>query len=269
MGQIVTVGFGKEKLQLRLNENLHLFKDAWVCKRHSNADFELHIILKGSCDLEVDDRSFSMEAGRAVIIAPGAYHLPTPQKGPFERFTMSFALEAGAVMERLRQTEVFSVTKEMDRLCRDIFRETAGTSPYRREMLQALTTQLMICTLRTLGIQAPSAAPTTRAGREVIQQLDDFFELHMADDVGAEVLAEQLHLSRRQLARILQKTYGMGFREKRIRARMDHAAWLLHSTADSVNQIAEAVGYASETAFYQAFRDYFGQTPGQYRRTKR
>ena len=135
--------------------------------------------------------------------------------------------------------------------------------------LQALTTQLMICTLRTLGIQAPPAAPTTRAGREVIQQLDDFFELHMADDVGAEVLAEQLHLSRRQLARILHKTYGMGFREKRIRARVDHAAWLLHSTADSVNQIAVAVGYASETAFYQAFRDYFGQTPGQYRKHKK
>ena len=172
-------------------------------------------------------------------------------------------------MEKLGQTEVFSVTGEMDRLCRDIFRETAGTSPYRREMLQALTTQLMICTLRTLGIREQPVNQTAHAGREVIQKLDDFFELHMADDVGAEVLAAQLHLSRRQLARILLKTYGMGFREKRIRARMNHAAWLLHSTEDSVNQIAESVGYASETAFYQAFRDYFKQTPGQYRRTKR
>ena len=102
MGQIVTVGFGKEKLQLRLNENLHLFKDDWVCKRHSNADFELHIILKGSCDLEVDDRLFSMKAGHAVIIAPGAYHLPTPKKGAFERFTMSFALEEGADRQSTR-----------------------------------------------------------------------------------------------------------------------------------------------------------------------
>ena len=87
----------------------------------------------------------------------------------------------------------------------------------------------------------------------------------MAENVGAEKLAEQLHLSRRQLARVLQQTYGMGFREKLIRTRMDHASWLLRNTQLPVSHIVMKVGYASEAAFFQAFHSRFGTTPRQYR----
>ena len=265
MARPITVTVGKEQLQLRLNDRIHLFKDSWECKRHSNADFELHMVLKGSCALEIEDRQYTLTARTAVIVPPGRYHLPKPMPGEFERFTMSFSLGRGALRTALEETEPFAVTQPMEQLCQSIFRECGDSAPFRRDLLQALLTELLLWVFRGLKLGQHSQAETPVEAGGSIQKIDDFFELHMADDIGAEELAASLHISRRQLARILQKTYGIGFREKRIRTRMDHAAWLLRNTDDPVNRIAEAVGYASETAFYQAFTDQFGQTPGQYR----
>ena len=265
MARPITVTVGQEQVQLRLNDRIHLFKDDWECKRHSNAEFELHMILKGGCRLEIEDRHYTMTAGTAVIVPPGQYHLPKVVPGEFERFTMSFSTGRGNLRTALETVRPFGVTDRADALCRSIFDECGGNAPFRKEMLQALATQLLLEVFRCLELGQESREETVETVG-IIQRIDDFFELHMADDASAEELAASLHISRRQLARVLQKTYGMGFREKRIRTRMEHAAWLLRTTDTPVNRIAEAVGYASETAFYQAFTDRFGQTPGEYRR---
>ena len=264
MARPVTLTVGDQQIRLRLNDRIDLYKDAWECKRHSNADFELHMILKGSCALEIGDRQYDLAERSAVIVPPGQYHLPKPLPGEFERFTMSFSLGRSGLRSALEEVKPFAVTDSMVQLCQRIFRECGDNAPFRGELLQALVTQLLLEVLRCLGLGKRSQEAPAEVN-ESIQRIDDFFELHMADDMGAEELAESLHISRRQLARILQKTYGMGFREKRVRTRMDHAAWLLRNTADPIQRVAAAVGYASETAFYQTFVRQFGQTPGQYR----
>ena len=97
------------------------------------------------------------------------------------------------------------------------------------------------------------------------KKIDNFFERNFPEKNGRAVLAEQLHLSKRQLDRILNAQYGMGFQEKLIQTRMDHAALLLRTTEQTVQDIIGAVGYNSVTAFYKAFRDAFSMTPQQYR----
>lgn len=49
------------------------------------------------------------------------------------------------------------------------------------------------------------------------------------------------------------------------RWRVNLAAKRLRSTGDSIEAIAEDVGYDSPTAFGKAFRKHFGHTPGRYR----
>jgi transcriptional regulator GlxA family with amidase domain len=74
-----------------------------------------------------------------------------------------------------------------------------------------------------------------------------------------------LNLSKRQLNRVLKKHYGMCFREKLCRARMDRAGWLLNTTEMSVSKICEEVGYLSETSFYKAFKRHYKMSPSKYR----
>ena len=82
------------------------------------------------------------------------------------------------------------------------------------------------------------------------------------------MLADLLHISRRQLVRILQANYGMNFRQKLQKTRMDYAAWLLATTNRQVSDIGQEVGYSSEAAFFKLFKRAFGMTPKAYRSAK-
>ena len=99
--------------------------------------------------------------------------------------------------------------------------------------------------------------------------MDTYFEQHFADSAGEQVLAELLHVSRRQLVRILQEHYGMSFRQKLLCTRMDYAAWLLRTTDSPVSNICDRVGYSSEAAFFKTFRQHFGSTPNRYRKLRK
>ncbi|MBO5364183.1 MAG: AraC family ligand binding domain-containing protein, partial [Clostridia bacterium] len=42
--------------------------------RHCNACYELHICLKGTCVMGIDEKSYFLMERDAVLIAPGKYH---------------------------------------------------------------------------------------------------------------------------------------------------------------------------------------------------
>lgn len=264
------ISFGLEKLLIHMNEKLYQEKAEWESSRHSNADYELHVILRGACDVDVEDQPHVLREGQAVIIAPGRYHRTMHKPGEFERFSVSFSLTEGPLLDLMRTSvpscRIYTVTPEVTSLCRGIFYESAAGNPFRREMMQAQLTQLMLNNFRLLNLSTESRSGVSGPSNyERTYLIDNFFEAHLADKAGEEELAAMLHLSRRQLSRVLKENYGMGYREKLLRTRMDCAAWLLRCTDKRINEIANEVGYTSEAAFYQVFRTRFEMTPTEYR----
>ena len=48
--------------------------------------------------------------------------------------------------------------------------------------------------------------------------------------------------------------------------RIEHAKRMLETGGESAGEIAGMVGYADATAFFKAFRELTGLSPGEYRR---
>lgn len=264
------VMLGDKPVNAYLSDSVHLEKHSWNSKRHSNADYELHLILHGECKLEVAEDRLWLKGKEGVLIAPGHYHQASSLPGDFEHLTVAFHLPEGnlrnLLVQRFPVCGVFNISSEMMAACQGIFYEAAANNAFRREMLQALVTQLLLSTFRILGV----ARETTQKTGDTLKILrtdiiDQFFETNFASTVGEDDLAKELHISRRQLGRILKAYYGMGFREKLLLTRMDHAAWYLRNTDRKISEIAGLVGYASEAAFFQVFRKTFEMTPQQYR----
>jgi AraC-like DNA-binding protein len=82
-------------------------------------------------------------------------------------------------------------------------------------------------------------------------------------------LAREVHLSRATLARRFAALVGEPPLTYLARWRMHLAAQRLKYSTDSVETIANAVGYRSEYAFNRAFSRHRGQPPGRYRRLAR
>jgi len=83
------------------------------------------------------------------------------------------------------------------------------------------------------------------------------------DDRGLEEWAAWAGLSARNLSRLFRRETGASFAQWRQQARLGHALELLADGA-AVSEVADALGYASVSAFVAMFRRSFGQSPGRY-----
>lgn len=78
-------------------------------------------------------------------------------------------------------------------------------------------------------------------------------------------VAERLHLSQRTLERRLHRA-GTSFREINNEVRMSLAADYLEWGYLSTDEIGYLLGYGQSATFYRAFKNWFGITPGAYRK---
>ena len=86
---------------------------------------------------------------------------------------------------------------------------------------------------------------------------------HPQDDRSLEEWAAWGGLSARNLSRLFRRETGASFAQWRQQARLGHALELL-ADGTAVSQVADALGYASVSAFVAMFRRAFGQSPGRY-----
>jgi len=100
---------------------------------------------------------------------------------------------------------------------------------------------------------------------DFLQEVSEAVDAHIDNsNFGVDWLADELDLSARHLRRRLKAVTRLspaGF----IRARrLQHAAALLQEGADTVADVADAVGYRDASYFSRLFRDTFGCSPTEY-----
>lgn len=265
----VVIRLDGTRFVLSFSTMLHEAQYSWDTERHCNGDYEMHSILSGHCLVNVDNHLYDISAGDTILIAPGQYHKPQNVSSDFCRLSLSFSLSGAMqpqIVHEIMPCKVIRLPACLQQVARQLIAEVSQTSPFQAEMLNALGKQLLIGILRDLKITQGTAKESTFADWRT-GVIDDYFEKRASAYGTESELAELLHLSRRQLTRVLQTNYGMNFRQKLLSARMEHAGWLLRSTQKSVTEVCDAVGYTSEAMFYKNFKTYHGMTPLLYRKT--
>ncbi len=243
-----------------------------VCdsNRHCNACYELHICLKGSCVMSIEETSYPLGEGDAVLIAPGKYHCLKEEGADHEHFVIPFTIKGGSIVEEIssygKESRILHLTELEENLCHAVITEYRTREIFWRKNVHSICFLLLSGLFRRISDyishreQEEQSYEKPRFGI-----IDNFFEENLTEDCTEEHLAGMLNLSRRQLQRVLMKHYGMGFREKRRLARLDHAGWLLRTTELPIARICEVVGYQSEPSFFKAFKEHYGISPAIYR----
>jgi len=86
-------------------------------------------------------------------------------------------------------------------------------------------------------------------------------------ELGSAELASSLAISESTLRRRL-KAEGTNLQEIKDRARLGQGLHLLQTTSRSIGLIAEQCGYQSQSRFTNKFKQLFGLTPSELRKTK-
>jgi len=96
-------------------------------------------------------------------------------------------------------------------------------------------------------------------------------QLFLRSDLTLPRLAARMDCSVNHLSQVINSGFGMSFFDYMNQYRVQHATQLLtnrDARNDAILNIAFAVGFNSNSAFYAAFKKCTGQTPAQYRQAQ-
>lgn len=111
-----------------------------------------------------------------------------------------------------------------------------------------------------------SLVPLPAGGDEAVAAARRWLEDNHARPVRMGELAAAVHLTERTLLRRFRKATGRTPGRYLQAVRIEHAKRMLETGGESAGEIAGMVGYADATAFFKAFRELTGLSPGEYRR---
>ena len=121
---------------------------------------------------------------------------------------------------------------------------------------------------QVMEIACPESGIDLSASQEqVIRNVHDYMVEHLSERITIEELSREFLMNTTTLKAVFKKVYGTSLAAHWKAHRMEKAASLLLTTQDDVGTIARSVGYESQSRFTAAFREEYGVSPGEYRRS--
>ncbi len=253
---------------------------------HYHTTTEFQYFTAGSAQILSGDTAYTASAGDLIIIPAGTLHRNSGQDDHFSRLAFSIALQklpcdstSAGFSEYLHYSTLFSaaespcvihvpeLTEIIDRLIQCSVSETLS---HRVPLLLAQ----IFCDAADVVYLTAQEQSTVKPRGESIPTVDGQIRRHLIEYFictsymkpnAADLLMEELHLSRRQTDRIVRACMGESLNSLLIRQRMNAAQVLLRYTERPITVIAEEVGYTSYVGFYSAFKKHVGISPDAYR----
>lgn len=99
-----------------------------------------------------------------------------------------------------------------------------------------------------------------------LQRAKDYIEIHYADGITIESVADYVGIDRTHFSKQFNKTYGLSPMKYVQQLRMDEAVLLMKQTDYKIAEIAQSVGYPDLFSFSKAFKKQAGVSPTAYRK---
>ncbi|MDN8582537.1 AraC family transcriptional regulator, partial [Eikenella corrodens] len=132
-------------------------------------------------------------------------------------------------------------------------------------VVNALSQVMLVAVLRRYRQQSSDPSFLSQLEDPRLSGLLQAVLLAPQEDWSIAQMAEMAKLSRAQLMRLFKSVIGESPHRFVLSIRLQQAAVQLAASADTILRIALENGFVSESHFNRAFKQYFGQTPKQYR----
>lgn len=233
--------------------------EIWNWKRHKHSCVELIYFLSGSANLTVGETDLRVDAMPydLVIYPPNMYHSEQLQGDEYREIICLWINIPGlSFPETIRVQDSDASIKA---LLINLYEE------YKREdSIPALVDHYAkILAIRIARRFYRNEAMLSLADRVMIYMQDN-----MTEDLDVAKIAEFAYVSKSYLSRIFKEHTGLSLMEYLRLIRMKAAEIKLIASNMPVEEIAYSIGYNSPKHFTNAFREYSGMSPREYRRVK-
>jgi len=142
-----------------------------------------------------------------------------------------------------------------------------------KEILEGVRSAPTVCSryeaaYRLVDFLISLSVPLPVPGDPVILRLRRYVEEHYRTSVTQEELAKVAACSVPNIYRIFSKNFGLSPRNYVNKVRLEKAAILLETSALSVTEVAQGVGFEDAVYFSRLFKEKYGISPKNYRAAK-
>lgn len=268
---------------------LALLGAGWIRAYGSDLDalhFHNHLEIgycHGGCGImEYGDDEHPFKAGSFTVIPPNFLHNTMSASGTKSRWEYLF-IDAKSFLEERSPDRPDRVTRGLRRIYSSALLLNHDTHPALAELVLGIMAeqrgqdefyrQATHGLLDALLVHVARIHPKPREHGEVdsghifaLQPALDYAGAHYREKVMISDMAEACHLSETHFRRRFTETMRMPPLAYLNLVRIEQACRLLHTTQESIQDIAVQAGFSTITSFNRNFKDVTGVTPLQWRR---
>jgi AraC-like DNA-binding protein len=243
---------------------------------HTHSYWEIHIFLSGTATHFFNGHRYQIEPNTIWVIHPADKHCIIDGSPDLSYINFGIDIETFELFTST-QSDILKTALQQPLLCFPISQKAAQIILANEiELLQldknsleftfALYKQFLNIMLRIIN-------------RISLPQLNNSIPLDEDISILANKLKDKNNMNRSLTDILSEFPYSYGGIAKKfkqqlkispseffIQRKMEFAKNLLESTRNSIESIADIVGYASNTCFYNTFKSYYGVSPGAYRK---
>ncbi|GIK75062.1 MAG: hypothetical protein BroJett021_40500 [Chloroflexota bacterium] len=130
---------------------------------------------------------------------------------------------------------------------------------YMESLLRTLAFHMLrnyaVFTPKPMAVKGPLPA-------DALRQVCDYVHDHLSEEITLEALAAQVHLSPYHFARKFKEAIGLPPYQYVLHCRVEQAKMLLTAGKHSISEVAQEVGFASQSHLTRHIKNAYGVTPG-------
>ncbi|MCD8350224.1 MAG: AraC family transcriptional regulator [Planctomycetaceae bacterium] len=254
---------------------------------HGHQAFEVYYVLANRILSMVGDQEVTLNQGDLLLLAPNVRHHTIYEPGvDKEYFVLIFSVEANTAAKPVESRYQFEeVEKRLELARKDSYltahghddmaqiiarigREMVDRQVGWQDMVNSLLHHFFLFSMRAFETEQ-SAVPGPSEHLNLGVEATKYMHSNYHREIAVEDAAAYLGISPRHVNRAFRQVFGSTFSKTLSLFRLNYAKKFLVSTDDSIDKIAERVGFKSARTLFKLFQQYEDMTVSDYRLQQR
>lgn len=239
-------------------------------KAHSHDYYHMFMVRQGPMRFLLDDETFELNNGEALLAQPGITHGITNSSGHVAKiYEIKFTVQSPTLKMMLKG---LPPTLPPSPLAEELVRELVAESGLQETASPAIASSYLLSLInyyvRHYAVrEADSTSVIDTTGFSPVSvAIVHYLESNFAREVSLQEIADAVGFNKNYICSVFKRDAGMTIGNCQTAIRIRKAAEMISFSDMSLSQVASATGFVNLSHFNRIFKKVVGIPPGQYRR---